>query len=136
MPEVNDNTPTSVLIVPADLSRWHEPMHTTGDKVWVKVSGQDTADAWSMFESRVPSGLNLPLHVHHEQDEWYWVLEGNFVFDVGGQKHQLSAGMSILSPAKYRTVGRRRATATGNCSSCCSLPDAWSISLIESQEPL
>ena len=96
MPEVNDHTPTSSLIVRADLSRWDEPMHTTGDKVWVKVSGQDTANAWSMFESRVPSGLSLPLHVHHEQDEWFWVLEGNFVFEVGGQKHQLSAGMSVL----------------------------------------
>ncbi len=100
MQKVIENRPTSAIVVPADLSRWDEPIHTTGEKVWVKVSGQDTADDWSMFESRVPSGLSLPLHVHHEQDEWFWVLEGNFVFEVGDQKHQLSAGMSVLLPRK------------------------------------
>ncbi len=100
MQQVNENTPTSALVVPADLSRWQEPMYTSGEKVWVKVSCQDTADAWSLFESRVPSGLNLPLHLHHAQDEWFWVLEGNFVFEVGGQKHQLSPGMSALLPRK------------------------------------
>lgn len=88
----------TAIVVLADESRWKEQMHTTSEKVWTKVSAQDTDDAWSMFESCVPRGASLPLHVHHEQDEWYRVLEGEFTFEVGGQKHQLSEGMSVLLP--------------------------------------
>jgi quercetin dioxygenase-like cupin family protein len=88
----------TAVVVPANLSRWDEPMRTTGEKVWTKVSAKDTGDAWAMFESRVPKELSLPLHVHHEQDEWYWVLEGDFVFEAGGQRHGLSTGMSVLLP--------------------------------------
>jgi quercetin dioxygenase-like cupin family protein len=70
----------------------------SADQVWTKVSGKDTADAWSMFESRVPSGLAVPLHQHHSQEEWFWVLKGDFMFEVGGEIYRLTPGMSLLAP--------------------------------------
>ncbi len=89
---------TRAVVVRAEESRWGEPARTSADHIWTKVSRKDTADAWSMFESRVPRGLAVPLHRHHSQEEWFWVLEGVFLFEVGGERYQLTAGMSLLAP--------------------------------------
>jgi mannose-6-phosphate isomerase-like protein (cupin superfamily) len=41
-----------------------------------------------------------PLHVHHEQDEWIYVLTGEFVAEVGGVRMRLRPGDSLLMPMK------------------------------------
>jgi len=41
-----------------------------------------------------------PLHVHHEQDEWIYVMTGEFVAEVGGERIRLKAGDSLLMPMK------------------------------------
>jgi mannose-6-phosphate isomerase-like protein (cupin superfamily) len=40
-----------------------------------------------------------PLHVHHEQDEWLFIVAGEFVAEVGG-KRILKPGDSLLMPMK------------------------------------
>ncbi len=39
-----------------------------------------------------------PLHLHHEQDEWIYILAGEFVAEVGGTRNRLKAGDSLLMP--------------------------------------
>ena len=41
-----------------------------------------------------------PLHVHHEQDEWIYVMTGEFVAEVGGERMRLRPGDSLLMPMK------------------------------------
>jgi mannose-6-phosphate isomerase-like protein (cupin superfamily) len=41
-----------------------------------------------------------PLHVHHEQDEWIYVMTGEFVAEVGGERMRLKPGDSLLMPMK------------------------------------
>jgi mannose-6-phosphate isomerase-like protein (cupin superfamily) len=41
-----------------------------------------------------------PLHVHHEQDEWIYVMTGEFVAEVGGELMRLKPGDSLLMPMK------------------------------------
>jgi mannose-6-phosphate isomerase-like protein (cupin superfamily) len=41
-----------------------------------------------------------PLHVHHEQDEWIYILAGEFVAEVGGKRIRLKPGDSLLMPMK------------------------------------
>ncbi|MGB8540378.1 MAG: cupin domain-containing protein [Candidatus Acidiferrales bacterium] len=41
-----------------------------------------------------------PLHVHHDQDEWIYVLAGEFVAEVGGKRMRLKPGDSLLMPMK------------------------------------
>ena len=41
-----------------------------------------------------------PLHVHHEQDEWIYILAGVFVAEVGGKRFRLKAGDSLLMPMR------------------------------------
>jgi mannose-6-phosphate isomerase-like protein (cupin superfamily) len=41
-----------------------------------------------------------PLHVHHEKDEWIYILAGVFVAEVGGKRFRLKAGDSLLMSMK------------------------------------
>jgi mannose-6-phosphate isomerase-like protein (cupin superfamily) len=41
-----------------------------------------------------------PLHLHHEQDEWLYILAGEFVAEVGGKRIRLKTGDSLLMPMK------------------------------------
>jgi DNA-binding transcriptional MerR regulator/quercetin dioxygenase-like cupin family protein len=63
-----------------------------------KVSGRDTAGALCVFEFTGASGG--PPHRHHDQDEWIYVVEGEFEFHVGDQRFHLGAGESVFMPRK------------------------------------
>jgi quercetin dioxygenase-like cupin family protein len=63
-----------------------------------KVSGKDTQGALAVFESTSTRKGGPPLHVHSAQDEWFYVVSGEFAFKVGGQQFRLKAGDSLLAP--------------------------------------
>jgi quercetin dioxygenase-like cupin family protein len=67
----------------------------------VKVSGIDTDGALAIFEQTgLSQGRGTPLHVHHFQDEIFYVLEGEYYFQVGEEKYHLNLGESIFLPRK------------------------------------
>ena len=37
-------------------------------------------------------------HLHHEQDEWFYVLEGEHVIEVGEERFEVGPGDSLLGP--------------------------------------
>ena len=43
-------------------------------------------------------------HLHYEQDEWFYALEGEFKFEVGAQHFHLHAGDSLLAPRRVPHV--------------------------------
>jgi quercetin dioxygenase-like cupin family protein len=67
----------------------------------MKVSGSDTDGALVIFEqTSVSPKRGTPLHVHPNQDEIFYVLFGEYYFQVGNDKHKLKAGDSIFLPRK------------------------------------
>jgi quercetin dioxygenase-like cupin family protein len=67
----------------------------------VKVSGKDTNGALAIFEqTSLSPKRGTPLHVHPLQDEIFYVLEGEYYFQVGDNKHGLKVGESIFLPRK------------------------------------
>lgn len=67
----------------------------------VKVSGSDTDGQFAMFEqTSLSQGKGTPFHIHHSQDEVFYVLEGEYYFKVGDDKYHLKAGDSIFLPMK------------------------------------
>lgn len=69
-----------------------------GEPIDCKVSSKDTNGAMCAFEFASRSGG--PPHLHHQQDEWIYVLEGDFEFHVGGKQLRLGPGESIFIPRK------------------------------------
>jgi len=43
-------------------------------------------------------------HLHYFQDEWFYILSGNFVFEVGEEKYELNAGDSLMAPRRIAHV--------------------------------
>lgn len=67
----------------------------------LKVSGSDTDGGFALFEqTSVSQGRGTPLHVHHKQDEVFYVVEGAYRFKVGDDVFDLAAGDSVFLPMK------------------------------------
>lgn len=67
----------------------------------VKISGSDTDGGFALFEqTSLSPGKGTPLHVHHFQDEVFYVVEGAYYFKVGEDNFHLGAGDSIFLPMK------------------------------------
>ena len=65
----------------------------------VKISGKDTNGDLAIFEqTSLSPGRGVPRHVHPLQDEVFYVIEGSYFFEVGGDKHHLTTGDSIFLP--------------------------------------
>jgi mannose-6-phosphate isomerase-like protein (cupin superfamily) len=61
----------------------------------VLLRSSDTAGGFGLIESPIPEGiLAAPVHVHSNEDGWWYVLEGNFAAQVG--EEVVAAGPSSL----------------------------------------
>jgi mannose-6-phosphate isomerase-like protein (cupin superfamily) len=69
-----------------------------GDTFFTKVSTKDTDGDIYVFEStRIKQG-GPSLHFHYEQDEWWYVLSGEFQIKVGETIYNAKAGDSVFGP--------------------------------------
>ena len=64
----------------------------------IKVSGKETDGSLFVFEHAKMSKGGPPRHFHYEQDEWFYVIEGEFTFEVGEEKFLLKPGDSLFAP--------------------------------------
>ena len=102
----------SSFVVKSDLDRWGQQI-TPSVSAWVKVSGKDTGGAWSMFEGVIAPGFGPPLHLHFLQEEWFQVMEGEFIFEAGGEQHRMTPGTSILVPRMVPHRFQNTGSSTG-----------------------
>ena len=85
--------------VPADADRLHQPRQVLGNlTITFKVLGSDTGDALLIVENISHGKGGPPRHVHHDQDEWFYAVEGEFVVKIGDETYPLSPGDSVLAP--------------------------------------
>lgn len=63
-----------------------------------KLTSADTGGTLTTFELSAMPQTGPYLHVHHREDEWYYVLSGEFLFKAGGDSHTLPTGASIWLP--------------------------------------
>jgi quercetin dioxygenase-like cupin family protein len=75
-----------------------EALWFLGQLVTIKSSGESTAGRVAVTETLAPRGSGSPLHVHHNEDEWFYVIEGELTFWVGGQVSTAPAGSFVYGP--------------------------------------
>jgi quercetin dioxygenase-like cupin family protein len=65
----------------------------------VKISGKDTDGDLAVFEQNgfTPKG-GPPLHIHLFQDEFFYIVEGEYLFQVGDAHYQMKPGDTIFLP--------------------------------------
>jgi quercetin dioxygenase-like cupin family protein len=70
------------------------PMVWFTSRITLKASSPDIG----VTEVLMSPGEEPPLHVHKNEDEWLYVLEGAMTFHVGGQNHPGKAGAFVWFP--------------------------------------
>ena len=66
--------------------------------VTIRVSVEDGHDGIAILEHRASQGDSPPLHVHHDEDEIFHVLEGEVRYRVGDTDRIARAGEILLAP--------------------------------------
>jgi mannose-6-phosphate isomerase-like protein (cupin superfamily) len=76
-----------------------------GETLWflgflatIKASAETTGGRVAVIEQRASRGAGSPLHVHHREGEWFYVLEGELAIWAGGQLVEASAGSFVYGP--------------------------------------
>lgn len=64
----------------------------------IKASGKETDGRFSLVEVVDPDGAETPLHVHHNENEAFWILEGSLTFEIGGQTIKAEPGSFLFGP--------------------------------------
>jgi quercetin dioxygenase-like cupin family protein len=69
-----------------------------GGSLTFKVRGADTDGALTVLESEIAAGEGPPYHVHANEDETLYVLEGSFRFRLGDDVHAAPVGSFVHVP--------------------------------------
>lgn len=84
--------------VEAGASRPGRSIEVSGRRILVKASGDDTGGDFALFEVPAVPGAGPPLHMHHIENEYFFVLDGELDVQVGKQVTRLKAGDSAYLP--------------------------------------
>ena len=72
-----------------------------GGLATVKATGKETDGRYTLVEVLEPEG-EQPFHVHHREDEGFWVLEGELTFEVGDETIRPLPDLSCLGLSTSR----------------------------------
>jgi len=72
--------------------------------VFFKVSTEDSHGGLLVVELTHHAKGGPGRHFHYDQDEWFYVTEGEYVFEVGQEQIRLKAGDSVFGPRKVPHV--------------------------------
>ena len=64
----------------------------------VKAAGEETNGSFGLVEQRSNAGHATPLHVHHADDELFYVLEGQLTYHVDGEEFVAGPGTTVFAP--------------------------------------
>lgn len=86
-------------VVPAGKDMFGDARSLGFSRITFKTSTQETDHVFIVeHDNLLPGGP--PLHFHLEQEEWFYVMEGEVVFQVGEKRVRLGPGESVLAPRK------------------------------------
>jgi len=78
--------------------RFDHPFEFLDATFYITLSAQDTAGQICSFDTNRHQRGGPPMHVHHDQDEWFLIREGEFDIRIGDTTHHLVAGDSLFAP--------------------------------------
>jgi quercetin dioxygenase-like cupin family protein len=79
--------------------------HGQGERIQVRggwlsflALGEQTGGAYALIETANDPATGVRLHVHEREDETWFVLEGEYTFEVGGQTFRAGPGDYVFGP--------------------------------------
>lgn len=84
--------------VESNKDRYQEELFIMGGRFDCKVSSKDTDGELLIYDTVRYTKGGPALHFHHAQDEWFYVIKGEFKVKVGEELFTLTAGESAFAP--------------------------------------
>ncbi len=75
-----------------------ERLTVLGDQQTIRLEGSQTGGAFTLVEQNNAPGVAIPAHFHTQEEEIFYVLEGEMEFTVGDRKIDATAGTTVLLP--------------------------------------
>jgi quercetin dioxygenase-like cupin family protein len=77
-----------------------------GEQLWfagggvftIKASAEETGGAFVLFEDRVVRGKTTPMHLHPNEDETIYILEGELLVDMDGEQRRVGQNGVFIAP--------------------------------------
>ena len=88
------------FIVATQKNRYSQELLIMGAQLDLKISGRDTNGALCLYDASRLSKGGPALHRHQDQDEWFYVIRGEFIVRVGDDTFNLHPGDSAFAPRK------------------------------------
>jgi quercetin dioxygenase-like cupin family protein len=83
-----------------------------GSLAVIKATAADTGCQMTIIEITEPPGMEGPLHVHHGEDEGFWMLDGDATFEIGDAVIEARAGDYVFGP---RDIPHRYTVGSAGC---------------------
>lgn len=110
LPTTTDNPPT--VQVAAGTDRFGEQRSLGISTISFKLTPQDCHDTL-IIENTFHDKGGPARHLHYEQDEWFYALEGAFLFEIGQEQIRLQPGDAVLAPRRVPHVWAHIGEARG-----------------------
>lgn len=65
-----------------------------------KVVQEDADGRLLIIEQTMLGSGGPPRHLHLEQEEWFYIIRGEFILEIGSDRYTLNAGDSVLAPRR------------------------------------
>jgi quercetin dioxygenase-like cupin family protein len=78
----------------------------------IKTTAAETGGQLTVIEVTNPPGFEAPLHVHHRDDEGFWIIEGSATIEVGNTAIEVNAGDYAFGP---RDIPHRYTVGEDGC---------------------
>lgn len=86
--------------VEAQRDRFQEELLIMGGQFDCKVSSKDTNGELLIYDTIRQEKGGPALHLHHKQDEIFYVIKGEFIIQVGDDTFTLKPGDTAFAPRK------------------------------------
>jgi mannose-6-phosphate isomerase-like protein (cupin superfamily) len=83
------------------------------DAYTIKAATDQTGGTIAVLEGSFRPGSGAPAHVHHQHEESFYVLNGEFVFHVGARSVAAPAGSFVFAPRDVAHSFENVGTAPG-----------------------
>jgi quercetin dioxygenase-like cupin family protein len=73
-------------------------LNVLGDSQRILLTAEDTTGSYALIENYNPPGVSIPLHLHRNEDETFYVVSGEVDFQINGEIMRGSAGTTVYLP--------------------------------------
>ncbi len=93
----------AALLLAAGTDRFGEQRGLGISTIAFKVITPNPSDLFILENTFLAKG-GPARHLHYDQEEWFYILEGEFLFEVGAERFHLHPGDSLLAPRRVPHV--------------------------------